>query len=106
MARLILMGTYSQKSIEGILKSGFDRHLKTRQACEVVGLKFISYDINRGHYDFVFIVEGEWEQTIGIVNRARASGDFDEAIILEAISPNTFNENLKKGEAIHTTLWR
>ena len=96
MAKLMLVGTYSQKGLKSFVGSGFDRHIKTRKAIEDMGLKFISYDLVRGKYNFVVTVEGEWEQTIGIVASARASGDFDEAFVLECISPETLNDSLGK----------
>ena len=79
MAKLFLVGSYSQKGLKAIVGSGFDRHIKTRKAVEDMGLKFISYDIVRGKYDFVVTVEGEWEQVVGLVAAANASGDMDEA---------------------------
>ena len=99
MAKLFLVGSYSQKGLKAIVGSGFDRHIKTRKAVEAMGLKFISYDIVRGKYDFVVTVEGEWEQAVGLVAAANASGDLDEAFALECFSTDVFNESLGKAGA-------
>ena len=99
MAKLFLVGSYSQKGLTAIVSSGFDRHTKTRKAVEDMGLKFISYDIVRGKYDFVVTVEGEWEQAVGLAAAANASGDMDEALVLECFSIDAFNKSLGKAGA-------
>ena len=99
MAKLFLVGSYSQKGLKAIVGSGFDRHIKTRKAVEAMGLKFISYDIVRGKYDFVVTIECAWRQAVGLVAAANASGDMDEALVLEGFSINAFNESLVKAGA-------
>ena len=90
MAKLFLVGSYSQKGLKAIVGSGFDRHIKTQKAVEEMGLKFISYDIVRGKYDFVVTVEGEWEQAVGLATAANASAV--PAIVISLTSAGQANK--------------
>ena len=96
MAKVYLIGSYSQQAHVSFVKSGLNRQAKTKAALKKMGLKMTSYDYTRGEYDFVAAVEGTWEQVSGILIMANASGDFDEAMVLEAIPEKTLNKSIDK----------
>ena len=66
-----------------------------------MGLKMASYDYTRGEYVFVSTVEGTWEQVSGVLIMANASGDFDKAMVLEAIPEKTLNQSLDKARGAY-----
>ena len=46
--------------------------------------------------NFFATVEGTWEQVSGILIMANASGDFNKAMVLEAIPEKTLNKSIDK----------
>jgi|TARA_B100001964_G_scaffold43519_1_gene48411 uncharacterized protein with GYD domain len=101
MAKVYLIGSYSQQAQVSFVKSGLNRQAKTKAALKKMGLKMTSYDYTRGEYDFVATVEGTWEQVSGVLIMANASGDFDKAMALEAIPEKTLNQSLDKARGAY-----
>jgi len=86
MAKFYLMGNYTAQGFQGFLKDpNSDRSKAAQTAAEAVGAQLISYDILRGSFDFIAVLEGSFEQCAGIKLATEATGALTNINICEAI---------------------
>ena len=86
MAKFYLMGNYTAQGFQGFLKDpNSDRSKAAQTAAEAAGAQLISYDILRGSFDFMAVLEGSFEQCAGIKLATEASGALTNINIFEAI---------------------
>ena len=87
MAKFYLMGNYTAQGFQGFLKDpNSDRSKAAQTAADAVGAKLISYDILRGSFDYIAVLEGSFEQCAGIKLATEATGALTNINICEAIN--------------------
>ena len=87
MAKFYAMGNYTAQGFQGFLKDPTsDRSKAAQAAAEAVGAKFISYDALRGSYDFIVVLECNFEQAAGVKLATEATGSLTNINICEAIN--------------------
>ena len=87
MAKMYIMGKYSEKAFLGFLKDPTtDRKAAVEKLTSAAGGKMLSMDIVRGPYDFIVVAEMENFEAFAAVKLAvEATGDVREFVALEAM---------------------
>ncbi len=96
MARMIMIGTFSDKGVKGLMTNDLDREAIVRKTWEAVGVKFVSFDILQGPFDFLAITEGEAEQGVAMKGAVSMSGDFEQIHLCTSVSLDAVRANVKK----------
>ena len=90
MAKFYGMGNYTAKAFQGFIKDpGQDRSKAVEAVANSLGAKVHGFDLLRGPYDFVVILEGTFTQMAAAKLAVEATGAISNFTISEAI-------NLKK----------
>ena len=96
MARMIMIGTFSEKGVRGLMTNDLDREAIVKKTCEAVGVKFVSFDILQGPFDFMAVAEGNAEQGVAMKSAVSLSGDFEQIHLCTSISLDAVRSNVKK----------
>jgi len=87
MAKMYIMGKYSEKAFLGFLKDPTtDRKAAVEKLTSAAGGKMLSMDIVRGPYDFIVVAEMENFEAFAAVKLAvESTGAVRELVALEAM---------------------
>ena len=87
MAKMYIMGKYSEKAFLGFLKDPTtDRKAAVEKLTSAAGGKMLSMDIVRGPYDFIVVAEMENFEAFAAVKLAvESTGSVRELVALEAM---------------------
>ena len=87
MAKMYIMGKYSEKAFLGFLKDPTtDRKAAVEKLTSAAGGKMLSMDIVRGPYDFIVVAEMENFETFAAIKLAvESTGAVRELVALEAM---------------------
>ena len=87
MAKMYIMGKYSEKAFLGFLKDPMtDRKAAVEKLTSAAGGKMLSMDIVRGPYDFIVVAEMENFETFAAIKLAvESTGAVRELVALEAM---------------------
>ena len=87
MAKMYIMGKYTEKAFQGFLKDPTtDRKAAVEKLTNAAGGKMLSMDIVRGSYDFIVVAEMPSFETFAAVKLAvESSGAVKDLIALEAM---------------------
>ena len=98
MAKMYIMGKYTNKAFQGFIKDPTtDRKIAVEKLTSAAGGKMLSMDVVRGPYDFIAVAEMENFEIFAAVKLAvESSGAVKDLIALEAINLN--NAAKKAGE--------
>ena len=97
MAKMYIMGNYTEKAFQGFLKDpNSDRKAATSALAASVGAKVTQYSGLRGKYDFMAVIEGTFEQAAAAAMVAVSSGAVSDFTILEDINLNDFAKTAQK----------
>tara|TARA_Y100001970_G_C14224285_1_gene854603 strand:- start:2527 stop:2853 length:327 start_codon:yes stop_codon:yes gene_type:complete len=90
MAKYYVMGCYTPKAFQGFIANpNSDRGAAIKAVAGAVGGKVLGYDIVRGSYDFIVMVEAPNFETMAAVKLAtEASGAVTNLSIMEPINMN------------------
>ena len=90
MAKFYLMGNYTAKAFQGfIAQPDSDRGAAIKAVAEAIGGKVLSYDIVRGSYDFIVVIEAPNFESMAAAKLAtEASGAVTNITIMESININ------------------
>ena len=91
MAKMYIMGKYTEKAYLGFLKDPTtDRKAAVEKLTNAAGGKMLSMDIVRGPYDFIVVAEMPSFDTFAAVKLAvESSGAVRDLIALEAMDLNS-----------------
>ena len=91
MAKMYIMGKYTEKAFQGFLKDPTaDRRIAVEKLTSAAGGKMLSMDIVRGPYDFIVVAEmGGFETFAAIKLAVESSGAVKNLIALEAMDLNS-----------------
>jgi uncharacterized protein with GYD domain len=87
MAKMYIMGKYTEKAFQGFLKDPTtDRRIAVEKLTSAAGGRMLSMDIVRGLYDFIVVAEVPSFETFAAIKLAvESSGSVKELTVLEAI---------------------
>ena len=87
MAKMYIMGKYTEKAFQGFLKDPTtDRRIAVEKLTSAAGGKMISMDIVRGTYDFIVVAEiPTFEDFAAIKLVVESSGAVENLTALEVI---------------------
>ena len=87
MAKMYIMGKYTEKAFQGFLKDPTtDRRIAVEKLTSAAGGKMLSMDIVRGSYDFIVVTDvPSFEDFAAIKLVVESSGAVKNLTILEAI---------------------
>tara|TARA_B100000029_G_scaffold406029_1_gene406572 strand:+ start:1180 stop:1506 length:327 start_codon:yes stop_codon:yes gene_type:complete len=90
MAKYYVMGCYTAKAFQGFLANpDTDRGAAIKAVASAVGGKVLGYDIVRGSYDFVVMVDAPNFEAMAAVKLAtEASGAVTNLSIMEPVNMN------------------
>ena len=89
MAKFYGMGNYTAKAFQGFIKApGQDRSKAVEAVANSLGAKVDGFDLLRGPYDFVVILEGTFTQMAAAKLAVEATGAISNFTISEAIDLN------------------
>jgi uncharacterized protein with GYD domain len=89
MAKFYGMGNYTAKAFQGFIKDpGQDRSKAVEAVANSLGAKVHGFDLLRGPYDFVVIMEGTFTQMAAAKLAVEATGAISNFTISEAIDLN------------------
>ena len=84
MSKFYIVAKLSREFLRGMMqKPDQNRAELTKAMVEKVGLTFHSVEFVRGDYDMVGIVEGEYENVLGMKVAVMQTGMMDEMILLD-----------------------
>ena len=88
MAKMYIMGKYTEKAFQGFLKDPTtDRRIAVEKLTSAAGGRMLSMDIVRGLYDFIVVAEVPSFETFAAIKLAvESSGSVKELTVLEAIN--------------------
>jgi uncharacterized protein with GYD domain len=88
MAKMYIMGKYTEKAYLGFLKDPTtDRKAAVEKLTSAAGGKMLSMDIVRGSYDFIVVAEvSSFETFVAIKLAVESSGAVKDLTALEAIN--------------------
>ena len=91
MAKMYIMGNYTEKAFQGFLKDPTtDRRIAVEKLTSAAGGKMLSMDIVRGSYDFIVVAEMESFETFAAIKLAvESSGAVKELAVLEDMDLNS-----------------
>ena len=87
MAKFYMMAKYTPEALKGFLgKPTDDRKAAVTKLVESVGGNLISFDIVRGDYDLVMVVDSiDFNSAAGAKIAVQSTGMATDAVILEAV---------------------
>ena len=86
MSRYIVLGTYTNEGVTGLIGGNSDRRAAMEALHNSVGAKLVDYYITRGQYDFCVISEADSFAVIAAMTlKPRASGAVDNLVTLESV---------------------
>jgi|TARA_B110000305_G_C18941725_1_gene404269 uncharacterized protein with GYD domain len=90
MAKMYIIGKYTEKAFQGFIKDPTtDRRIAVEKLTSAAGGKMLSMDIVRGPFDFIAVAEMESFEIFAAVKLAvESSGAVKDLIALEAIDLN------------------
>ena len=90
MAKMYIIGKYTEKAFQGFIKDPTtDRRIAVEKLTSAAGGKMLSMDIVRGPFDFIAVAEMESFEIFAAVKLAvESSGAVKDLIVLEAIDLN------------------
>ena len=84
MSKFYVIGKLSNEYLKGMMKNPDQNRAElTKNMVEKIGMTFHSVEFVRGDYDMVGIVEGEYENVLGMKVAVMQSGMMDELILLD-----------------------
>lgn len=91
MAKFYLMGNYTSKAFQGFIANpDTDRGAAIKAVASAVGGKVLSYDIVRGSYDFIVLIDAPNFESMAAAKLAtEASGAVTNITIMEPININS-----------------
>ena len=105
MAKYYVTGCYTPKAFQGFIANpNTDRGAAIKAVASAVGGKVLGYDIVRGSYDFIVMVEAPNFETMAAVKLAtEASGAVTNLSIMEPINMNNTATLAAKAAASYKT---
>ena len=89
MAKFYGMGNYTAKAFQGFIKDpSQDRSKAVEAVANALGAKVLGFDLLRGPFDFVVIMEGNFTQMAGAKLAVEATGAISNFTICESIDLN------------------
>ena len=87
MAKFYMMAKYTPEALKGFLsKPTDDRKTAVTKLVESVGGNLVSFDIVRGDYDLVMVVDAiDFNSAAGAKIAVQSTGMASDAVILEAV---------------------
>ena len=91
MAKFYLMGNYTSKAFQGFIAyHNTDRGAAIKAVASAAGGKVLSYDIVRGSYDFIVLIDAPNFESMAAAKLAtEASGAVTNITIMEPININS-----------------
>ena len=87
MAKFYMMAKYTPEALKGFMsKPSDDRKAASAKLVESVGGSLLSFDIVRGDYDLVMVVDAiDFNAAAGAKIAVQSTGKVTDAVILEAV---------------------
>ena len=87
--RFFILSNYTQRAVAGMVKAPSDRAAAVKKMCKAVGVKFVSFDLCRGAFDVLVVIEADsYDKALGVKMAVLASGAISELHILEPMDPS------------------
>ena len=85
MAMMFCVGTYSASAMKGFVANPTqDRKEIVKAMTASTGIELIDFQLTRGVFDFVAVVDGSIDQAMAVKIAVGSTGAFDQFHILEA----------------------